>query len=1729
MLGVTSGKDPAPVRGDRGRLFYARARGARAAYARVPRVARVGLAVLLALVPLGIALAAMSTAPTGRKAWTWQNPTPQGNALYAVDTVGANAWAVGGPGVILRSTDGGASWTSQDSNSVATLRAVDFADSQSGWAVGAAFGGAGTIRRTADGGATWTTQTAGTASGLYGASMVDTSTGWVAGENGTVLRTWDGGGVWAAQGSGTTAQLNGVSAVDTNTAWVVGAAGTIRSTTDGGATWTGQTSNTTAQLNAVSFVSTSTGWAVGDAVAGISQVRKTVDGGATWTTQTVSSSANLYGVRFVSTTTGWIVGDGGLVRYTTDGGTTWIAQDAGSVRLLGVAASSGSAAQVVGLSGAMLRTTDAGQTWTAQLGAAMRSLNEIAAVSTSTAWAVGDAGVVLSTTNGGASWVRRTTGTSDLEGVSFADASIGWVVGAGGAIRKTVDGGATWAPQTSTTALQLNAVAAGSTQTVVAAGPAGYIVRTTDGGATWAQVALPNPAVSRGGVWFATPSVVVLVGDNRVLRSTDSGATWAVVNNAGGGVVLNAVTFGDASTGWVVGNAGVIEKTTDGGATWVPLTSGTTADLDAVTFADANNGWAMGGAAGAPSVVLHTTDGGATWTAQNVSMTGMCRGAASAGAQTAWLVDNAGAVRKTSDAGATWSSQSYGTTNNLADVSFPTVTTGYAVGASGLVMRTVNGGTSWARLATATASDLSAADFVSASAGWAVGAGGTIVRTANGLDWATQAATPTVTLRGVDFADANNGVAVGDRSTILRTTDAGLTWAAQPSGLATDMAIYGVSFADASNGWAVAATASPTGSAIIRTSNGGATWSAQPVGLAVNLRLRAVSMVTTQTGYVVGDGGTIRKTVDGGSTWVTQTAPVGTTALYAVHFVDADHGVAAGDIDPATNQAVTIVTEDGGATWTAVPTGSLSVVRSVALFDLAHGWVAGDTGAILLGDLQAPTTAISLAPAAPDGLNGWYVTTPTVTLTPDEPATTYYSIDATGLPYATYGAPFTVSVAGTHTVRWYSIDPAGNRETTRSATLKVDLAAPTVPTSVTAAAVSTTSVSLAWAPSLDTVSGLDHYSVWQDGVLATTTVATSAVFTGLPVESPHTYVVRAVDVAGNTSSGSPTATAWTWALLSRPPAAVYARHVYRGAFAIDWDEPTSTVGAVSYRVWRSDAGAPFVAIANLTGLLNRSWVDTTAPDPTPIAYAVSVIDARGQGATSTAMSSASATTPALPAPTGLRAVAVTGSVETSWASLPATGVASYVVLRSATSTGAPATVTPAPILVTSFSDTSTVAHAEYWYRVAAIDLAGVRGALSLPVYVRASASSTADVPHGAYTADTDACALCHSTHRSTNATDLLTLEGSNELPLCYSCHDGTSASDVLGEFSDTSRGHRHAVPAGTQPGTMRCADCHDPHGEKGAPRRRLLYNDGARTGDAICYNGCHGATATVEPRGDLRIFESSGHASATPAPADTQVKCLVCHESHSTREPSLYPYAPDDRCVTCHSLEGAVPGAADIRRTLSGPDATTRHDLLSADQAATGARLACGNCHEPHSSTPTTKVVDPRNPTTAGGWSGTGDDFCLRCHTTRLPTSTETSGWVLPPLGSGGTTYTSDIASRWAGDIHGGLVRAPTTLRADMGYLPGDPVACQKCHEPHGSANRWNLRESVTSKSGTLTVSGLLVYPVGSGADVRFFCNACHDVTPASHPTTAAGGADISVFPMDCISSGCHRHGVSGL
>jgi hypothetical protein len=95
-------------------------------------------------------------------------------------------------------------------------------------------------------------------------------------------------------------------------------------------------------------------------------------------------------------------------------------------------------------------------------------------------------------------------------------------------------------------------------------------------------------------------------------------------------------------------------------------------------------------------------------------------------------------------------------------------------------------------------------------------------------------------------------------------------------------------------------------------------------------------------------------------------------------------------------------------------------------------------------DTTPPITTCILNPPEPDGENGWYVSTITVTLIAIDDDSgvniTKYQIDAGA--WQTYTQPFNIALDGQHVLRYFSVDNAGNIEPTKSVTVAMDRTKP---------------------------------------------------------------------------------------------------------------------------------------------------------------------------------------------------------------------------------------------------------------------------------------------------------------------------------------------------------------------------------------------------------------------------------------------------------------------------------------------------------------------------------------------------------------------------------------------------------------------------------------------------------------------------------------------------------------
>jgi len=296
----------------------------------------------------------------GGAAWSSQRSGTTEILSGAAFSDATHGWVVGndydtGAGVILATTDGGATWSGQGAGWKRTdLLGVAVADDSHGWVVGRSFEGAsskssGLIVTTTDGGATWSATRSKGVDEFTGIAFSDATRGWVIGTSyrkatetwaSVILATTDGGVTWRKQYS-IREYFVDIAFGDASHGWAVTADGTILATTDGGSTWRKRRSLGDELLSGVACSDATRCWAVGaDSGTGAGVILATADGGATWSKQRSGSHDDLLGVAFSDATHGWVVGDLydqaygsdiGVILATTDGGVSWSRQSPGCV------------------------------------------------------------------------------------------------------------------------------------------------------------------------------------------------------------------------------------------------------------------------------------------------------------------------------------------------------------------------------------------------------------------------------------------------------------------------------------------------------------------------------------------------------------------------------------------------------------------------------------------------------------------------------------------------------------------------------------------------------------------------------------------------------------------------------------------------------------------------------------------------------------------------------------------------------------------------------------------------------------------------------------------------------------------------------------------------------------------------------------------------------------------------------------------------------------------------------------------------------------------------------------------------------------------------------------------------------------------------------------------------------------------------------------------------------
>jgi len=216
----------------------------------------------------------------------------------------------------------------------------------------------------------------------------------------------------------------------------------------------------------------------------------------------------------------------------------------------------------------------------------------------------------------------------------------------------------------------------------------------------------------------------------------------------------------------------------------------------------------------------------------------------------------------------------------------------------------------------------------------------------------------------------------------------------------TSYDIWAIDFADANDGVLVG-----EGGVLMTTADGGASWTLRDSGVSVDGTLNRVHYVDADTIVAAGlhstlgpdSTGFITRSTDGGATW-SASPPLERIVFADVHFSDADHGIAVGG---DFSQFVPTVsrTSDGGATWDTQDLPGLGYLLAVA-------FTSADTGVAVGYDFGA---GLAMAVATSDGGTTWQP----VSLTSDQVLNDVRFSDAThGVAVGNAGVLFVTADGG---------------------------------------------------------------------------------------------------------------------------------------------------------------------------------------------------------------------------------------------------------------------------------------------------------------------------------------------------------------------------------------------------------------------------------------------------------------------------------------------------------------------------------------------------------------------------------------------------------------------------------------------------------------------------------------------------------------------------------------------
>ncbi|MFC2084311.1 WD40/YVTN/BNR-like repeat-containing protein [Bacteroidota bacterium] len=790
----------------------------------------------------------------------------------------------------LVTEDGGKNWENSkgkligDFSSNYTLRSVHFISENKGWMVGVK----DLIMKTTNRGKNWKSQELGENICFSSIFFLDENVGWIAGDQEFIKKTTDGGESWISQGERKWGNnILDIYFIDKDTGFACGKNGNILRTINGGNDWIRfEYSLQKATLRDICFINDKTGWIVGD----FGKVIKTTDSGESWNISDIGD-LSLHSVSFVTENIGYISGTNGMIMKSTDGGESWedVSIQLYNITLSAIHFTDDDTGWTVSNAGKIYKTTNGGESWTVKY-ESNSTFVDLFFISEEAGFAIGSSGPILRTDDGGESWVQIPAKfempITDITAFKFFNENVGWIssdddrIGEG--ISITTDGGATWDKKNNLTTDILMPVSELDCYFL----NIDYwgIVKTTDGGNSWEEIeqvvgidCWDYYDVNR--IYFTSEPL----HSPPILYKTEDGfQTIEEVLYLNGGNIVDCV---DSNLVCVIDSRIIISS--DKGANWI-ISFKPIDNISCINFINENDVWILSSSYWLGNSVYKSSTGGKNWTNVIVGEDFIPWSVHFNNEDLGWIgVDNG--IYRTDNGGNSWDLTTFDTSQVgkllINGIYFFDDTKGWAIpfwletSQTGYIFHTIDGGKNWIQQFHPGHAIIKSIDFITKDIGFMVGENrshyGRLYKTSNCGDSWERFSTRNISFVDIDHVTEQKGYACGYEldddleyeAVVYKTEDSWNTWQIQYQN--NNEELYSIQMYDKNIGWACGSCYSDSlewGGIILATSEENDNW--EEVYRIEDISLNDIQFIDDKTGWAAGERGLIVKTTNGGITWV---------------------------------------------------------------------------------------------------------------------------------------------------------------------------------------------------------------------------------------------------------------------------------------------------------------------------------------------------------------------------------------------------------------------------------------------------------------------------------------------------------------------------------------------------------------------------------------------------------------------------------------------------------------------------------------------------------------------------------------------------------------------------------------------------------------------------------------------------------------------------------------------